>query len=102
MKQLKDGDIDEITLKINTRPRKKLNFTTPIEEYFNYLLLNMPEDRWTWREQLVVDGWSIKNGYYQLDNEKRTRCIAVYHPSTGYQWDWWHKVIEGQLTQLCQ
>ena len=37
MKQLKDGDIDEITLKINTRPRKKLNFTTPIE-YFNYLL----------------------------------------------------------------
>jgi len=39
MKQLKDGDIDEITLKINTRPRKKLNFTTPIEEYFNYLLL---------------------------------------------------------------
>ena len=38
MKQLKDGDIDEITLKINTRPRKKLNFTTPIEEYFNYLL----------------------------------------------------------------
>ena len=39
MKQLKDGDIDEITLKINTRPRKELNFTTPIEEYFNYLLL---------------------------------------------------------------
>ena len=61
------------------------------------LFNNMPEDRWTWGEQLVVDGWSIKNGYYQLDNEKRTRCIAVYHPSTGYQWDWWHKVIEGQL-----
>lgn len=26
MKQLKDGDIDEIIAKINTRPRKKLNF----------------------------------------------------------------------------
>ena len=39
MKQLKDVAIDEITAKINTRPRKKLNFTTPIEEYFNYLLL---------------------------------------------------------------
>ena len=27
MKQLKDGDIDEITVKINSRPRKKLNFS---------------------------------------------------------------------------
>lgn len=26
MKQLKDGDIDEIIAKINTRPRKKFNF----------------------------------------------------------------------------
>ena len=39
MKKLKDGDIDEITAKINTKPRKKLNFTTPIEKYLNYLLL---------------------------------------------------------------
>jgi hypothetical protein len=29
MKQLKDGDIDEITAKIYSRPRKKLNFSTP-------------------------------------------------------------------------
>ena len=27
MKQLKDGDIDEITAKIYSRPRKKLNFS---------------------------------------------------------------------------
>lgn len=26
MKQLKDGDIDEIIAKINTRPRKRFNF----------------------------------------------------------------------------
>ena len=38
IKHLKDRDIDEITDKINTRPRKKLNFSTPIEEFFNYLL----------------------------------------------------------------
>jgi IS30 family transposase len=38
IKHLKDKDIDEITAKINTRPRKKLNFSTPIEEFFNYLL----------------------------------------------------------------
>jgi hypothetical protein len=38
MRQLKDGDIDKITAKIITRPRKKLNFSTPIDEFFNYLL----------------------------------------------------------------
>ena len=35
IKHLKDKDIDEITAKINTKPRKKLNFSTPIEEFFN-------------------------------------------------------------------
>ena len=38
IRHLKDRDIDEITAIINTRPRKKLNFSTPIEEFFNYLL----------------------------------------------------------------
>ena len=38
IKHLKDRDIDEITANINTRPRKKLNFSTPIEKFFNYLL----------------------------------------------------------------
>ncbi len=41
MKQLKDGDIDEITAKINTRPRKKLYFSTPIEEFFQLLVVNL-------------------------------------------------------------
>ena len=38
IKHFNDRDIDEITDKINTRPRNKLNFSTPIEEIFNYLL----------------------------------------------------------------
>ena len=61
------------------------------------LFNNLPEDNWKWGEPLDVDGWPIKNGYYQLNNGKKTRCIAVYHPSTGYQWDWWHKAIASQL-----
>ena len=61
------------------------------------LFNNLPEDNWKWGETLNVDGWPIKNGYYQLNNGKKTRCIAVYHPSTGYQWDWWHIVISSQL-----
>ncbi len=57
------------------------------------LFNNLPEDRWTWDKPLNVEGWDIQNGFYQLDNKKQVRCVAVYHPSTGYQWDWWHKVI---------
>ena len=64
------------------------------------LFNNLPEDRWTWGKPLTEDGWNINCGYYQLDNGKQTRCIAVYHPSTGYQWDWWYKVIKGQLDIL--
>lgn len=60
---------------------------------------NLPEDNWKWGEPLVVDGWNIKNGYYQLMNKKEARCIAVYHPSTGYQWDWWHKGISSEIAK---
>lgn len=61
------------------------------------LFNNLPEDNWKWGEPLVVDGWNIKNGYYLLKNKKEVRCMAVYHPSTGYQWDWWHKGISSLL-----
>lgn len=42
----------------------------------------------------------INNGYYQLKNGKKSRVIAVYHPSAGYSWDKWYKVIESQLDIL--
>lgn len=58
------------------------------------LFNNMPEDNWKWGEAVEFDGWPIKNGSYLLKNGIEVRCIAVYHPSSGYQWDWWHKVIE--------
>ena len=61
------------------------------------LFNNLPEDRWRWGETLEFDGWPVKNGYYQLKNGNDVRCIAVYHPSVGYSWDWWHKVIKSQL-----
>ncbi|MCH3980424.1 MAG: IS30 family transposase [Prevotella sp.] len=38
IKNIKDRDIEAITAKINARPRKKLNFSTPTDEFFNYLL----------------------------------------------------------------
>ncbi len=60
---------------------------------------NLPgkEDGWMDGEPLVVGGWSVPNGYYQLKNGKQSRVIAVYHPSAAYDWSWWYKVISTQL-----
>ena len=63
------------------------------------LYYNMPgiSDGWEYGDELVIDGWKVPNGYYKLQNGKRARVIAVYHPSTGYSWDWWHKVISTEI-----
>lgn len=61
------------------------------------LFYSLPEEKWTEGEDLIVDGYPVKNGYYQLKNEKSSRLIAVNHPSTGYSRDRWHKVISSQL-----
>lgn len=60
---------------------------------------NLPgrADGWMDGEEFVVDNWSVPNGYYQLKSGKKSRVIAVYHPSTGYSWDWWYKVIAHEL-----
>ena len=53
----------------------------------------LPYTGWIDGSDFQVDGYQVDNGYYQLDNGKRVRAICVYHPSTGYSWDYWYKVI---------
>lgn len=54
-------------------------------------------DRWREGKELVVDNYKIKNGYYRRADKNETRVLWVYHPSTGYSWNWWHKVITKEL-----
>lgn len=54
-------------------------------------------ENWYEGEEFVVDSYKVKNGYYRLADGKETRVLWVYHPSTGYSWDWWHKVIKTEL-----
>ena len=61
---------------------------------------NMPNERWQDDDDIVVDGKRIATGYYLLSNGKRVRVVAVYHPSGGYSWDYWHKVIQGLLASI--
>jgi hypothetical protein len=59
---------------------------------------NMPGgDAWQRAEDIVVDGYHVRNGWYTLRSGKRVRAIWVYHPSSGYSWSWWNKVIEKVL-----
>lgn len=53
----------------------------------------LPYDRWTNGDKFKVDGYDIDNGYYSLSNGKMVRTICVYHPSVGYSWDYWYRVI---------
>ena len=58
---------------------------------------NLPEERWIDGEELIVEGQNIRNGAYRLANGKSVKALAVYHPSVGYSWDFWHRVIRGFL-----
>lgn len=58
---------------------------------------NLPCERWTDGEEMKVDDYPVKNGYYSLEGGKKARVICVYHPSAGYAWDYWHKVIRSAL-----
>ena len=54
---------------------------------------NLPNENWEDGEEIPVDGYSVDNGYYNLKNGHRVRVVCVYHPSTGYSWDFWYKVL---------
>lgn len=54
-------------------------------------------ERWSWNEDIVVDGNANKCGNYALKDGSKVKIMPVYHPSTGYSWDYWHKVIAAFL-----
>ena len=58
---------------------------------------NMPNERWQDGDDIVVDGYHATTGYYLLRNGKRVKVVAVYHPSGGYSWSYWYRVIKRLL-----
>ena len=55
---------------------------------------NLPDERWQEGEEIVVDGNGIATGFYILGNGKKVKAMAVNHPSVGYSWDYWNRVIQ--------
>lgn len=54
---------------------------------------NLPNRNWTDGPKITVDGYDVQNGFYTLSSGKKVKAVCVYHPSTGYDWSFWHKVI---------
>jgi len=50
-------------------------------------------ERWSWNADIVVDDYVNKCGNYTLNDGTKVKIMAVNHPSAGYSWDYWHKVI---------
>lgn len=57
----------------------------------------LPSENWIDGPDVKVDGYQVNNGYYRLSGGKMVRAVCVYHPSVGYSWDYWHKVIKAIL-----
>ena len=58
---------------------------------------NLPAERWTSAPAMEYDGVNIENGYYSLTGGGRVKTFCVIHPSAGYAWDWWYKVISKMM-----
>ncbi|MBR6962345.1 MAG: hypothetical protein IKH86_01830 [Prevotella sp.] len=50
-------------------------------------------ERWSWNADIVVDGKTNKCGNYALNDGTKVKIMPVNHPSVGYSWGNWHKVI---------
>ena len=55
---------------------------------------NLPNVGWQYGDDIVVDGYPVATGAYLLSNGKQVKVMAVNHPSVGYSWDYWYKVIQ--------
>lgn len=55
---------------------------------------NIPWTRWTEYPTLKYsDGSMIDNGCYTLSNGHKVKVMCSYHPSVGYDWNYWAMII---------
>lgn len=55
---------------------------------------SLPSERWTDGPEVVIDGYRVNNGWYGLANGAKARVVCVYHPSSAYDWSYWHRVLQ--------
>ena len=50
-------------------------------------------------ELLNVENVPIKSWIYTLKNGHQVKMYAIQHPSSGFSWEYWHKIIKTALEQ---
>jgi len=59
----------------------------------------LPANGWEWGEELSFDGKPVRIGRYLLADGTCVKALPVKHPSAGYAWTKWHKIIKMFLTK---
>lgn len=54
----------------------------------------LPETNWKNGEEKRVGDYRVCHGRYTTSTGFAVRTVCVYHPSAGYSWDFWYKVIK--------
>ena len=49
---------------------------------------------WVDCNDMEVEGTWVPNGFYMMPGGKHVKALVVNHPSVGYSWDYWYKVIQ--------
>lgn len=53
----------------------------------------LPSEHWDDGTDITIDCYRVPTGSYTLKSGMWVKAMAVNHPSVGYSWDYWHKVI---------
>jgi hypothetical protein len=56
-------------------------------------------ERWQDGDDITIDGYTVYTGSYALAGGGRVKATYVNHPSVGYSWDYWHRVIATFLSE---
>ena len=66
----------------------------------NRLWEKLPDEHWTDGTDFTIDGYRVPTGSYKLNSGRPVKAMAVNHPSVGYSWDYWHRVITAFLDKV--
>lgn len=93
-----------------TKPSKQ-EFDNSIDSFFEVLEEYRPDCVISWGKRLFGEipdfNWNylpfesnnekIDGGYYLLKGGGKVDLLSIYHPSSGFPWEYWHKIIRDFL-----
>lgn len=60
----------------------------------NRLWNNIPANNFKPINSVVLDNYEAGDGIYSLKDGTEIKVIAIYHPSSGFDWNWWYQYLK--------